>query len=137
MAGPAGGISFPTEAAPSSNATFVVRVTNTGERMGDTVIQAYFVPMSKPSQPGSRLLRQLFSYQRVHLAPGATAEAIFGVSSATLRLVDKANGDIISAPGEYALVFTDGAGAGAPRVNVTMHGDEVVVTRFPGGPGPG
>lgn len=133
VSGPAGGVAFAAEAAPSASAAFVLRVTNTGGRTGDEVVQAYFEPRDTPSQPASRLRRQLFGYERVHLAPGASADVAFTVTSATLRLVDRATGDVVSTPGTFALLFTNGAGLDA-RVPATVAGAEVVVTAFPGGP---
>ena len=132
--GPVDGIAFAAEAAPSSTATFVVRVTNTGSRVGDEVVQAYFEPVATPSQPASRLRRQLFAYERVHLAPGAVADVTIAVTSSTLRLVDKASGDVVSTPGDFSLLFTNGAGVNTPRVRATVRGDEVVAVAFPGGP---
>ena len=123
--------SIPTEAVPSATLTYVVSLTNTGARAGDDVVQAYFAPQSTPSQPASKLIKQLFAYERVHLAPGASAQLTFAVDSATLRLVDRASGDTVSAPGSFDIIFTDGNGQTLHNA-VTVTGAQVTVERFPG-----
>lgn len=119
-----------TEAAPSANVTYTVRVANTGAAPGDEVVQAYFQPRSTPAQPASKLKQQLFDYARVHLAPGGTADVSFVVNSATLRLVDRASGNLVSSPGEFNVVFTNGNGAQVGGA-VTVSGAEVTVKTFP------
>lgn len=119
------------EAAPSATLTYVVSVTNTGARTGDNVVQAYFVPQSTPSQPASKLIKQLFAYERVHLAPGASAQLSFNVDSATLRFVDHTSGDTVSVPGSFDIIFTDGNGQTLHNA-LTVTGAQVTVERFPG-----
>jgi hypothetical protein len=99
-------------------------------RAGDTVVQAYFRPLSTPSQPASKLKAQLFDYARVHLAPGASAQVPFTVDSSTLRLVDKATGASVSTPGSFTLSFEDGVAAPVTAA-VTITGSEVLVAAFP------
>jgi beta-D-xylosidase 4 len=119
-----------TEAAPSSTLSYTVTVTNTGARAGDTVVQAYFSPRSTPAQPASKLRKQLFDYARVHLAPGAAATVSFNVTSATLRLADRATGDDVSTPGAFDVSFEDGVAAPV-KVSVTVTGAEVIARKFP------
>jgi beta-D-xylosidase 4 len=128
--GPASG-ALVTETEPSTALAYVVRVTNTGARTGDEVVQAYFAPQSTPAQPKSKLLKQLFAYQRVHLAPGASADVAFTVDSKTLRLVDRDSGDSVSTPGAFDVIFTNGVDETLHNA-VTVAGAEVVVSRFPG-----
>ena len=128
-AGPANA-ALVTEAAPSANVSYTVRVANTGAVAGDEVVQAFFKPRSTPAQPASKLKQQLFDYARVHLAPGASADVAFTVNSATLRLVDRATGNSVSTPGAFDVVFTNGNGASVGGA-VTVAGDEVVVRKFP------
>ena len=128
--GPASG-ALPTEAgAPSANLTYTVTVTNTGAVAGDEVVQAYFLPQATPSQPKSKLRKQLFDYQRVHLAPGAQAQVSFTVNSATLRLVDRDSGDSVSTPGRFDVLFTNGVDQSLHNP-VTVSGAEVRVAAFP------
>ena len=110
--------------------SYTVRVANTGAATGDEVVQAFFRPRSTPSQPASKLRQQLFDYARVHLAPGETSDVSFEVNSATLRLVDRTSGHLVSTPGEFELVFTNGNGAQVGG-GVTVSGAEVIVKVFP------
>ena len=89
------------------------------------------VPLSVPSQPQNRLLRQLVDYERVHLAPGETAVVTFSISSLTFRLVDKVSGDVLSAPGTFQLLFTNGVSANVSSADVTVAGSPVVAIPFP------
>lgn len=130
-AGPPAGALI-TELSPSAALLYTVTVTNTGARTGDDVVQAYFCPQSTPAQPKSRLVKQLFAYERVHLAPGATAQLNFTVDSSTLYLVDRDSGDSVSTPGAFDILFTDGSQALHNAVTVT--GAQLVVERFPGAP---
>ena len=78
----------------------------------------------------SRLLRQLVDYRRVHLLPGESQVVAFAASSRSLRMADRATGDIVSTPGDFDLVVTNGVTEVARR-RVVVEGDEVVVERFP------
>jgi beta-glucosidase-like glycosyl hydrolase len=120
------------EAAPSRVLSYSVNVTNTGAVAGDEVVFLFLEPMSMPAQPQSRLVRKLLDFERVHLLPGESQTVTFDVSSRTLALVDRATGDIVSTPGEYDLVLTDGVDA-TVRHRVVIEGDEVVVEPFPAG----
>ena len=92
--------------------------------------QVYIVPVSVPSQPQSRLIRQLVDYERVHLTPGETATLTFSVSSASFRIVDKASGDVMSAPGSFTLLFTNGVSLNVTS-SVLITGTPVVAVPFP------
>ena len=129
-AGPANGALL-TEISPSLNLTYSITVKNTGASVtGDEVVQAYYAPTSTPSQPLSKLRKQLFAYQRVHLAPGESTTVDFVVNSATLRLTDKGTGNSVSTPGAFDLIFTNGVDQ-TVRKTVTVTGAEVAVARFP------
>jgi beta-D-xylosidase 4 len=110
--------------------SYSVNVTNTGSVTGDEVVQGYFSPDYVPLHPTSRLIRQLFGYQRVHLAPGESAVVSFDVSSETLRMADKASGDLVSTPGTFGISLTNGAGAEV-RHTLVVTGEEVVAVPFP------
>ena len=118
------------EAVPSRALAYAVNVTNTGSVAGDEVVFLFYEPQSLAAQPQSRLLRKLVDFQRVHLAPGESALVSFGASSASLRLVDRASGDLVSTPGDFDLVLTDGV-AEIARHRVVVEGEQVVVERFP------
>lgn len=119
-----------TESTPSTVLTFTISVSNTGARTGDDVIQAYFIPVTTPSQPNSRLLKQLFDFQRVHVAAGASTQVTFNVSSETLRLTDKASGNSVSTPGAFTISIEDGV-ATPLTYSVSVAGAEVVAAVFP------
>lgn len=129
--GPGPAVTLPTETSPSRNLTFTVTVQNTGSVTGDEVIMAFFAPSGLTAQPQNRLIKQIFDYERVHLAPGEQQQLTFTVSTETLRLVDKATGDIISTPGQYSIIFTNGVSNTITASTVTLEGAEVVVEPFP------
>ena len=126
---PSNATSFPTNSA-SAALTYTLTVTNTGASTGDEVIQAYFLPTATPAQPASRLNRQLFDYQRVHLGAGGSAQVSFEVSSATLRMSDRATGNLVSTPGTFDLLFTNGVDLQV-GARVTVTGEEVTIKTFP------
>ena len=119
-----------TEAEASRVLGYAVNVTNTGAVAGDEVVMLFFEPSATPAQPRSRLLRQLVDYRRVHLLPGESQVVAFAASSRSLRMADRATGDIVSTPGDFDLVVTNGVTEFARR-RVVVEGDEVVVERFP------
>ncbi len=49
----------------------------------------------------------------------------------TLRLVDKSNGDIISAPGTFSVVFTNGVNETLSAATVTLTGPQMACDPFP------
>ena len=67
----------------------------------------------------------------MHLLPGGSATVEFTVTSADLRVVDRATGDTVSTPGTFTLRATDGHEQ-ALDFDVRVVGSEVVVERFPG-----
>ena len=68
----------------------------------------------------------------MHLAPGESALVSFDVSAASLRLVDKASGDVVSTPGEFKIVLTNGVTPVPGERVVVVEGAELVATPFPG-----
>ncbi|MGC8520982.1 MAG: glycoside hydrolase family 3 C-terminal domain-containing protein [Steroidobacteraceae bacterium] len=89
-----------------------VRVTNTGSRTGDEVVQLY---LQFPPVPGAPL-RALRGFTRVHLAPGQSRIVHFELMRRALSMVTE-RGRIIVAPGRYTLSVGGGQpGTGAPQV---------------------
>lgn len=100
--------------------------------VGDTVVTAYLVPLSLPTQVGSKLKQKLFDFARgSDVAVGATVELEFVVSAEALALYDLTTGDLVSAPGEYELVFDSGDGVKAATLGLTVTGTQAVVEPFP------
>ena len=119
-----------TEKVPSKTLTYVVTVTNTGSVAGDEVVEAFFAPQTTPSQPKSKLIKQLFGYTRVHLEKGASQQVTFTVDSASVRMVDRDTGATVSTPGSFDIVFTNGVDQTLHNA-VTVSGAEVLVATFP------
>ena len=88
-------------------------------------------PGPLPLQTTSRLLKQLVNYRRVHLLPGQSEVVSFDVTSAAFRMVDRRSGAVVSTPGEFALILTNGV-LNVARHTVRVEGGEVVVEPFPG-----
>ena len=89
-----------------------VKVTNTGHRAGDEVVQLY---LEFPPVPGAPL-RALRGFARIHLAPGGSRVVHFHLTRRELSMVTE-RGRIIVAPGRYTLSVGGGQpGTGAPAV---------------------
>jgi beta-glucosidase len=86
-----------------------VRVTNTGARAGDAVVQAYLAPVAP--QPQGRtvpvLQRQLVGFARASLAPGETREVRLTIDPRSLSLVAR-DGTRAIVPGAYRLFVGGG-----------------------------
>jgi beta-D-xylosidase 4 len=117
-------------APPLRSLQYAVQVTNTGAVTGDDVVFLFMEPVATPTQPRSRLLRQLLDYRRVHLAPGASATVAFNVSARSLALVDRDTGDVVSAPGTFRVVVTNGARARLAQ-EVAVRGEQALLEAFP------
>ena len=93
------------------------------------------VPVSLPTQPGSRLLQALFGFERLpDVKVGATQTATFSISADTLKIADLATGDLVSAPGTYTLRFDAGSGGAKgtrAEVALAVGGPQVVIEPFP------
>jgi hypothetical protein len=121
-------------AAPARVLTYSVNVTNTGAITGDEVVFLFMEPQKGTlvAQPESALIKKLLDYERVHLLPGESALVSFDVSAASLRMVDRASGDVVSTPGEFRLALTNGVTAVPGERVVVVEGAELVATPFPG-----
>ena len=70
------------------------------------------------------VLKQLFGFQRVRLAPGASTTLTFTVPASTFGLVD-AQGNTALHPGEYEVVFSRGCrGCAELSVGIEVTGME-------------
>ncbi|MBE7171776.1 MAG: glycoside hydrolase family 3 C-terminal domain-containing protein [Williamsia sp.] len=75
--------------------TATVRVTNTGKRDGEEVVQLY---VSHPGQQGKAPLRALKGFKRIALKAGETKNLTFMLTEEDISLVDP-NGTLKKAPG--------------------------------------
>eukprot|EP00316_Scyphosphaera_apsteinii_P008097 CAMPEP_0119344274 /NCGR_PEP_ID=MMETSP1333-20130426/106888_1 /TAXON_ID=418940 /ORGANISM="Scyphosphaera apsteinii, Strain RCC1455" /LENGTH=841 /DNA_ID=CAMNT_0007356709 /DNA_START=446 /DNA_END=2971 /DNA_ORIENTATION=+ len=127
----------PIRAALGDVISFAIDVTNTGGTTGDEVVMAFFAPpKSAASLAGfsnaSHLMRQLWSFQRVHLVPGAVATVHFSLDiSATLRLVSD-SGDYASVPGDWTVTFSNGNDQAVAKVVHVAGSAPTIVEAFPG-----
>lgn len=87
----------------TATASFQLRVTNTGEVAGDEVVQGYYVP----NDSANPLRRQIFAFQRVHLAAGESTTVTLSATPMAFVEVDAA-GDTYSVPGTFDVLFTNG-----------------------------
>ena len=89
----------PAVMPPDGRVQVSVRVTNTGARAGDEVVQLYVrdVVASAPVP-----IRQLQGFQRVHLAPGESQTVTFGLTPRQLSLIDE-RGQRVVEPGEFEI----------------------------------
>ena len=62
-------------------------VENRGPLIGDAVVLAFLVPVSLPTQPGSKLIQRLFDFVRLpDIAIGASAMAELELSAEALAM---------------------------------------------------
>jgi len=108
-------------------AHYEINVTNTGKVAGDEVVLAYFYPTNLTAT-AVPLIKQLFGFERVHVAPGQTVTVYFDVDSTTMKVVDK-RGNFVSAPGLYKLEFTNGVNEHL-EAHVELIGDEIILEKF-------
>ena len=127
------GGSAPAGPVPVSNsnltaaASFVLKVTNTGPVAGDEVVQGYYTP-NDSSNP---LRRQVFAFQRVHLAAGESSTVTLSATPMAFVEVDDA-GDTYSTPGTFDVLFTNGNDQPTATVSaqVQVTGTRRVVATF-------
>jgi len=121
---------LPTAYEAASSPTFQIKVQNIGEVLADEVVQAYFIPVDIQCQhPAPLPQRQLFDFQRLSLSPGESSTIQFNVPSSSLALADS-EGNLVSAPGEYTLLFTNGVDVSMQQ-RLQLHGLEQVIEAFP------
>lgn len=111
---------------------YTVNVSNIGDFAGDEVVLAFFKPSGvDASQVGAPVaMKQLFDYQRVHLAPGQSIVLTFTLSVSTLALAD-AHGHRQLFPGSYSVEFSRGHGDVLESSIVADIPSPILVERFP------
>jgi beta-glucosidase len=87
------------EKASARAVTARVRVTNTGTRDGDEVVQLYVAPaQSRLPRP----IKELKAFARVHVAAGQSQEVVLGLDERAFRYFDPSSGWVID-PGTYEI----------------------------------
>ncbi|MBW6525684.1 glycoside hydrolase family 3 C-terminal domain-containing protein [Sphingomonas sp. RHCKR7] len=116
--------------AAGNGLSAAVRVTNTGARDGDAVVQAYLAPVAP--QPQGRtvpvLQRQLVGFARASLAPGETREVRLTIDPRSLSLVAR-DGTRAIVPGAYRLFVGGGQPGDAEGAwtELTITGERTVL----------
>lgn len=89
------------ELAPAEDLVVSCRVTNTGERAGDEVVQLYvrdhFASRVRP-------VKELKGFKRVHLEPGESRVVRFRLHSDQLAFID-VDGNLVVEPGEFTVMI--------------------------------
>lgn len=91
----------PTTMGPASSATVRCKVTNTGERSGDEVVQMYIRDVLGSL---ARPVIELKGFQRVTLLPGASATVTFTLGPDELKMLDE-NMRWIVEPGDFRVMI--------------------------------
>jgi len=78
-----------------------VKISNTGKRDGDEVIQLY---LEEPASTHPRAKRSLAGFRRIHLAAGATQSVTLNVATTSLRRWNVAKSDYEIPAGEWSVL---------------------------------
>jgi beta-glucosidase len=112
--------------------TVTTRVTNTGARAGDEVVQLYLVPPTTraASSTAPVLQRQLAGFDRVTLKPGQSRDVTMPVDARTMSLVAR-DGTRSVVPGAYRLFVGGGQPGDAPGqwIDLTIAGTAVALPK--------
>jgi len=103
------------EIAPGGSTLVRCRVTNTGPRAGDEVVQLYVRDLLASV---ARPVMQLGGFRRVHLAPGEAQEVAFKVGREQLQMLDRDLHWVVE-PGTFRLLI------GASSRDIRLRGDLV------------
>jgi len=106
--------------------SYSVTVTNTGNVAGDDVVLCFITFPQAPDYP----IQQLVGFDRVHLAPGASASVFFGVRAVQLASVDF-HGDKWVRPGNFSVkIGTKLNGHGKALHNIAVTGESVLISKW-------
>merc|ERR1711933_651676 len=111
-----------------------ISLTNAGSSMGDAVIMGLVNPLSMPKQPGSKLLQNLFDFQRIkNMKPRETRTVTFSIDVNSISVADLITGDVVSTPGIFKITFSDGSGSSKGKQVFFLHvvGSQHVLEKFP------
>lgn len=102
----------PKVITPNETATVRLKVTNTGQRAGDEVVQLYTRDVLSSI---TTYEKNLTGFERVHLQPGETKEVIFTIDRKHLELFDASMKWVVE-PGDFVLM------AGASSEDIRLNG---------------
>ncbi len=100
----------PYEGGAGGGCEISVRVTNSGDRAGDEVVQLYLTDLEASCRVP---IRSLVGFQRVSLNPGESQQVSFTIDSEQLKLVNE-DGKRVLEPGEFRVEV--GGWAGEPAL---------------------
>ncbi|HHS14126.1 MAG TPA: beta-glucosidase [bacterium] len=89
------------EIMPGDSVCIRFKVTNTGTRAGDEVVQLY---LRDELASVARPVRELKGFRRIHLQPGQTREIEFIIGPETLSMLDK-NLEKVIEPGRFRIMI--------------------------------
>ena len=104
----------PRVITPNESATVRLKVTNTGKRAGDEVVQLYIRAVRSSL---TTYEKNLAGFQRIHLVPGEAQELSFTIDRKHLELLD-ADMKWVVEPGDFVLMT--GASSEDIRLNGTL-----------------
>lgn len=102
----------PRVITPNESATVRLKVTNTGKRAGDEVVQLYIRDVLSSI---TTYKKNLAGFQRIHLEPGEAQELSFTIDRKHLELLD-ADMKWVVEPGDFVLM------AGASSEDIRLNG---------------
>ena len=102
----------PRVITPNESATVRLKVTNTGKRAGDEVVQLYIRDVLSSI---TTYEKNLAGFQRIHLEPGEAQELSFTIARKHLELLD-ADMKWVVEPGDFVLM------AGASSEDIRLNG---------------
>ncbi|WP_214412458.1 glycoside hydrolase family 3 protein [Sphaerisporangium fuscum] len=107
---------------PDGTVQATVKVTNTGRRAGDEVVQLYtHQRTSRVTQP----VKQLRAFQRVHLAPGETRTVTLSFKAADLALWDVTRDKWTVEKAEHDVMVGGSSSAIRQRTTLAVHGEKI------------
>lgn len=107
----------PKVITPNQEVTVRCKVTNTGKRAGDEVVQLY---LRDDISSVTTYDRNLAGFERIHLNPGETREVSFKVLRSSMELLNAQNQWVIE-PGTFSLMV------GASSTDIRLNGKVEVV----------
>jgi beta-glucosidase len=121
-------LTVPKQATTGANVTVSVRVTNSGARTGDEVVQLYVSDLAA-SVPVP--IRSLQGFKRIHLAPGHSETVTFTLTPRQFSIIDNQSRRVAE-PGEFEVAVGGGqptreSSSRSVKARLKLTGDVFVV----------